>query len=168
MFHHPYRRTAAVLCLGGAALMSGCSTAGEGVASGAGIGALTGLIFGSLGGSAGEGAIIGTAAGAVVGGVIGDQNERNAYYSAQQAAGYRAGTHTTVIDRRPGWDARYGSRGSYGSYGSGTVIRENHYYYNNRYREPRVTVHYGYSPSRYKPYRYRTRSWWYDRDPYCR
>src|SRR6056297_161987 len=74
---------------GAPAIMTGCSTAGEGAVSGAGIGALTGLVFGSMVGDAGEGAVLGTAAGAVVGGVIGDQNEREARNAARQADAYR-------------------------------------------------------------------------------
>lgn len=86
------RLKAACLALsiaGTPALMTGCSTAGEGAVSGAGIGALTGLVFGSMVGDAGEGAVLGAASGAVIGGVIGDQNDRQARNSARQADAYR-------------------------------------------------------------------------------
>ncbi len=75
---HVIRTAAALACLAGMGLASGCNNAGEGAFTGAGLGAASGAIIGSLTGSAGRGALIGAAAGAVGGAVLGDQNERNA------------------------------------------------------------------------------------------
>ena len=75
-------------------LAGGCSNAGEGLLSGAGIGAVTGLIIGSTIGSPGEGAAIGAAIGGASGAVIGDQNERNARGSyPQRRSGYHDDHH---------------------------------------------------------------------------
>ena len=71
-------------------LAGGCSNAGEGLLSGAGIGAVTGLIIGSTIGSPGEGAAIGAAIGGASGAVIGDQNERNER-NARRESQYRQG-----------------------------------------------------------------------------
>lgn len=71
------RRGAAALTLALATIGTGCSNAGEGAISGAGLGALGGLAIGSFFGAAGTGAAIGAVGGALGGAVIGDQNERN-------------------------------------------------------------------------------------------
>jgi len=81
MAHRTVRTIAGLLALSAALLVStGCSNAGEGLFSGAGIGAVAGLIIGSTVGAAGEGAAIGAAVGGATGAVIGDQNERNERY----------------------------------------------------------------------------------------
>ncbi len=87
------RRFASAAALASAlALAGGCSNAGEGLLSGAGIGAVTGLIIGSTMGAPGEGAAIGAALGGASGAVIGDQNERDAR-NAEREAEYRRGTN---------------------------------------------------------------------------
>jgi len=93
----------------GAALLlsSGCSNAGEGFFSGAGIGAITGLIIGSTVGSAGEGAAIGAAIGGATGAVIGDQNERDAQYHQDTQ-----GSMYNTTPSREYHDYGYGNRSS--------------------------------------------------------
>ena len=139
------------LAIASAPALTGCSTAGEGAVSGAGLGALTGLVLGSFSGNAGEGALIGTAAGAVFGGVIGDQNERNAYYSAQQADAYRSGqviyrdAPQQPSYRHESWSDRYGQAGQ-----SYTTYNEYHYYEQHPH-ESRAIIRYDHRP------RYHTR-----------
>jgi len=118
------------LALSGALLASsGCSTAGEGLLSGAGIGALAGLIIGSTVGAAGEGAAIGAAVGGVSGAVIGDQNERNDRYN--RATHEYAPANT-----------------SYDGYGYRTTTRE-------RRTITRTYRYYdSYAPHSYRPYYY--------------
>ncbi len=84
---------------------SGCSNAGEGLISGAGLGAISGLIIGSTVGDPGAGAAIGAAIGGGVGAVVGDQNERNAqnqyYRGYDRDRGYDAYEHREYRHRAP-------------------------------------------------------------------
>lgn len=90
------KRVIAVVLIGAAQWLSGCSNAKQGALSGAGIGALSGLAIGSLSGNAGKGAAIGAILGGVGGGVIGDQNKRSQDQAATREAGTRAMPATVV------------------------------------------------------------------------
>jgi hypothetical protein len=156
------RRIGLAAALAAPIALTGCSTAGEGAVSGAGIGALTGLVFGSMVGDAGEGAVLGTAAGAVVGGVIGDQNDRAARNSARQAEAYRDAARYGRYERsgddpyrHRDWSDRYERRSEPRS--------ERPFYRYERYEEYRpqssVIIRYSDRPS-YKHRTYRRHSGW--------
>lgn len=134
-----YRSLAATLTLAAAlATAGGCSNAGEGLLSGAGLGAVAGLIVGSTVGAPGEGAAIGAAIGGVGGAVVGDQNERNERYNTRRSNQSMYGTAPAPV---------------YHDYGHTTTERRVTVYRTYEYSGPSYEYRRGY---RYRsPYRCR-------------